>query len=182
MAFHSPEDVAAVLKIKPSTLRKYALLLQTNGYTYQKNSQGHRWYSDTDIAVLRKLITLKDSTDMNLESSAEAACLWVNSSDVAPIVTTQEASQDVMKYEGAITPDSLYNAIQEQQRTIESMAKMMEEQAQQNALIMDELTATRTAMQRLTEQLPDTQQLTEPELPNAVEKDKRSLWGRIWNK
>lgn len=176
MPYHAPEDVAAVLKIKPSTLRKYALLLQNSGYTYQKNSQGHRWYSDTDIAVLRKLITLKDSTDMNLEASAEAAFLWANSSDVAPIVTTQEALQDVMKYEGAITPDSLYNALQEQQCTIESMAEMMEQQAQHNTLIMDELTATRNAMQRLTEQLPD------PQLQDTTQKDKRSLWARIWNK
>lgn len=178
MHYHAPEDVAAVLKIQPSTLRKYALLLQDVGYTFQRNSQGHRWYSDIDITVLRKIITLKNSTDMNLQDCIEAAFLWINSSDVAPIVTTQEASQDVMKSDGVITPTSLYEALQEQQRMIESMATMIEKQAQHNALMMEELTATRTDMQRLMQQLPEPA----AEFSNAVEKDKRSLWSRIWNK
>ena len=67
MAFHAPEDIATVLNIKPSTLRKYSLLLEQSGYTFQKNAQGHRWYTDTDLMALRKFITLKDSSGMNLE-------------------------------------------------------------------------------------------------------------------
>lgn len=173
MAFHSPEDVAAVLKIKASTLRKYALLLQDNGYTFQRNSQGHRWYSDTDITVLRKIITLKRSTDMILNDCTEAALLWINSSDIAVRDTAHITSQDVVKCEGAITPDSLYNALQEQQRTIERVAEILEQQAQHNALIMEELTATRTDVQQLIQQL---------EFPDTVEKDKRSFWARIRNK
>lgn len=173
MAFHAPEDVAAVLKIKPSTLRKYSLLLESNGYTFQKNSQGHRWFSDTDIAALKKLITLKDSTDMSLEDSAQAVFLWAKGGDIASIDTTQAATQDVIEYSKRMTPEHLYNALQEQERMIQRMSDMLEQQAQDNAAIMDELRATRTVM----DQLQDKQQLPEPE-----QQDTRSLWARIWNK
>lgn len=180
MAYHAPEDVAAVLKIQSSTLRKYALLLENNGYTFKKNAHGHRWFSDTDMSALRKFITFKDSGGMTLDESAAAVFLWSKGGDIAPQDTQGEAIQDVVKRDDLFTAESLLTALSEQQQTIKSMAAMMEEQQEQNALIMKELTDTRHDIQRLTEQLPVNQQLDAPEQP--VEKDNRGLWARILNR
>lgn len=46
------DDVANVLGIKSSTLRKYALLFETNGYVFDRNSQYSRIYTQQDVKLL----------------------------------------------------------------------------------------------------------------------------------
>lgn len=72
----SPNDASTLLQIKESTLRKYSLLLEDVGYTFQRNNQNQRWYSDSDIVAFKKLISLKNNTDMTLKDCAEAVLLW----------------------------------------------------------------------------------------------------------
>jgi len=180
MAYYTPEQVETILKLKGSTLRKYVLLLESEGITYQKNEQGHRFYSDTDIATLQKFITYKNSGAMNLKESAQAVYLWSISDDLAAIATPQVAvTSDIERYDVSIQ-ESLLTTLSEQQKLIKDMTLMLEAQAEQNALIMAELNATRNDMRQLTEQLPDKQLLNAPGQP--VQKDSRGLWARIWNK
>lgn len=180
MAFHSPEEIATVLKIKPSTLRKYSLLLEQSGYTFQKNAHGHRWFNDSDIAALRKFIAFKDSGGMTLKESAEAVYLWSKGGYVARRDTKYEAIQDVIERTESMTPEHFMSAFDEQQRTIRNMAAMLEEQTKHNTLIMQELAVTQAAIQRLSERLPDQLELDGPEPP--IQHDNRSLWARIRNK
>jgi len=180
MAYYSPEEIAGVLKVKNSTLRKYALLLEGEGITYQKNEQGHRYYSDTDLIALQKFISFKDSGAMTLKESAEAVFLWSKGSDIAELDTSYEAvASDIERYD-VLTQESLLNALNEQQGTIEGMAAMIEGQAKQNAFILEELNATRCDIQRLTAQLADKQGKEALEAPTAT--PKKGLWARLRGK
>lgn len=96
----SPNDVSELLQIKESTLRKYSLLLENVGYKFQRNNQNQRWYNDKDIIALKKLVSLKNSTDMNLKDCAEAVLLWHNSQNVTEPLTvphnaTEQHSDDI---------------------------------------------------------------------------------------
>lgn len=51
---YGSRDIAAVLQLQESTLRKYCLLLEKSGYEFFKNEQGHRAFFDNDIIVLKK--------------------------------------------------------------------------------------------------------------------------------
>lgn len=107
----SPNDVSAVLQIKESTLRKYSLLLENVGYTFQRNNQNQRWYSDTDIVALKKLITLKNSTDMTLKDCAEAVLMWSKSGDVTQALTvpdnaTERHNDDIEELKDLVTKQS----------------------------------------------------------------------------
>ena len=42
-AVYGSSDIADVLHIQESTLRKYCLLLEKSGYEFLKNEQGHHW-------------------------------------------------------------------------------------------------------------------------------------------
>lgn len=60
---YSPSDVAEQLGIQSSTLRKYADVLEKEGYTFIKNERGHRKYRESGVMVFRKIINLKNDTD-----------------------------------------------------------------------------------------------------------------------
>ena len=69
--FYSPSDLCAMLNIRESTLRKYAVQLEKVGWNFAKNSNGHRQYTDTDIMAIRRVIQAKDKSDITLEKAAK---------------------------------------------------------------------------------------------------------------
>lgn len=197
MSFHAPEDIASVLKIKPSTLRKYSLLLEQSGYLFKKNAQGHRWYTDTDLMALRKFITLKDSSGMTLEDSADAVFLWSKTENVAGRATLSEATQDdTERHEAVISEltieERLLRLLQHQQQTIDRMAQSIQKQEEQNGQILEEVKTLKDSLQPLDAPSSDSLKISSVESPSQQEKvepksamplkDTRSLWARIWNK
>lgn len=197
MTFHAPEDIATVLNIKPSTLRKYSLLLEQSGYLFKKNAQGHRWYSDIDLMALRKFITLKDSSGMTLEDSADAVFLWSKSESVAGRATVSEATQgDTERHEASVNEltleERLLRLIQHQQQTIDRMAQSIQKQEEQNGQILEEVKSLKGRLQPLDAPSSEQQKIASVESPSQQEKsepesvtspkDTRSLWARIWNK
>src|SRR5690625_6649308 len=63
-------EVARQLNISESTLRKYSLLLEDTGYTFDKNSRGQRAYYDSDIIAIRRMMDLKNG-GMTLERASQ---------------------------------------------------------------------------------------------------------------
>lgn len=84
---YSPGDVAKILGVQDSTLRKYSRSLEDLGYTFQKNTQNQRWYNDKDVTVFRKVIALKESDGISLQAALEGAFLWVRGGEIAPAQT-----------------------------------------------------------------------------------------------
>lgn len=194
MKYHAPEDVAGVLEIQPPTLRKYAQLLERYGYTFEKNKQGHRWYSDTDIIALQKLITFKHSGDMDLQAAAQAVLLWAKGGGVSgddtlgkTIHSDTERNAEQLPQ---ITQEQLLNIIREQQGAIEGMAQLLQKQGEQNAQILQQLNAIRGDMQRLNapppadpqEEAAEQPQQAQPQPPAQEQPKRRSLWAWIWRK
>lgn len=91
MKVYSPSDIASLMKIKESTLRKYSLLLESYGYEFKKNDRKQRYYTDQDVIVLQKLVTLKDN-GMTLEESAKGVMLWHRGNKQENEVITQPST------------------------------------------------------------------------------------------
>ncbi|PGU93681.1 DUF3967 domain-containing protein [Bacillus thuringiensis] len=120
---YSPSEVAEQLGIQSSTLRKYADVLEKEGYTFIKNERGHRKYSESDVMVLRKVINLKNDTDTTLENAAKQIVSWHQGIEVLPL-----ERYEVERYE---EPDfnatPLQTMIQEQKDVIEKQNELFQE-------------------------------------------------------
>lgn len=89
-AIYSSKDLASSLKIQESTLRKYCLLLEEEGYKFHKNEHGHRGYYDSDIIVIRKILELKNNSDITLKQATKSVLAWKNGNDITDVDTKQE--------------------------------------------------------------------------------------------
>ncbi|ONG71826.1 DNA-binding protein [Bacillus cereus] len=120
---YSPGDVAEQLGIQSSTLRKYADVLEKEGYTFVKNERGHRKYRESDVMVFRKIINLKNDTDMTLENATKQIVSWYQGVEVLPL-----ERHEIERYE---EPDSnataLQAMIQEQSKVIEKQNELLQE-------------------------------------------------------
>jgi len=121
--FYSPSDVAEQLAIQSSTLRKYADVLEKEGYTFIKNERGHRKYRESDVMVFRKVINLKNDTDMTLENATKQIVSWHQGVEVLPL-----DRHEVERYE---EPDfnatTLQTMIQDQKEVIEKQNELLQE-------------------------------------------------------
>ena len=121
--FYSPGDVAEQLSIQSSTLRKYADVLEKEGYTFIKNERGHRKYRESDVMVFRKVINLKNDTDMTLENATKQIVSWHQGVEVLPL-----ERHEVERYE---EPDfnatTLQTMIQDQKEVIEKQNDLLQE-------------------------------------------------------
>lgn len=183
MAYYSPAEIATVLKIKTSTLRKYALLMENAGFTYEKNKQGHRYYSDTNLIALQKLITFTHNGDTSLKESAEAVFMWSKGNDMTYRDTTQGTPASVTTRDDEIGNESFLIMLKSQQAIIESMGELLDEQREQSAMIKQELTETRNDLRQLVSQLSEPVQLNAPQTtPQHSEPVKKGLLARIFNR
>ncbi|EDX54238.1 putative DNA-binding protein (plasmid) [Bacillus cereus W] len=120
---YSPGDVAEQLGIQSSTLRKYADVLEKEGYTFIKNERGHRKYRESDVMVFRKVINLKNDTDMTLENATKQIVSWNQGVEVLPL-----ERHEIERYE---EPDfnatTLQKMLQDQHEFIEKQNELLQE-------------------------------------------------------
>lgn len=120
---YSPGDVAEQLGIQSSTLRKYADVLEKEGYTFIKNERGHRKYRESDVMVFRKVINLKNDTDMTLENATKQIVSWNQGVEVLPL-----ERHEIERYE---EPDfnatTLQKILQDQHEFIEKQNELLQE-------------------------------------------------------
>ncbi|PHD45698.1 DNA-binding protein [Bacillus toyonensis] len=120
---YSPGDVAEQLGIQSSTLRKYADVLEKEGYTFIKNERGHRKYRESDVMVFRKVINLKNDTDMTLENATKQIVSWHQGVEVLPL-----DRYEVERYEKTdFNATPLQVMIQEQKEVIEKQNFLLQE-------------------------------------------------------
>jgi DNA-binding transcriptional MerR regulator len=169
----SPNDLSTLLKIKESTLRKYSILLESVGYTFQRNNQNQRWYNDSDIVAFKKLITLKNSTDMNLKDCAEAVLLWSKGHDVTQPLTvvnndTKRHDDDITELKAMVTQQNIL--LQELVKKIDQQQKYIDEKLEQRD-------------KTLLESIRGTQEIKQQLLQIASAKEeKKGFFARLFNK
>ncbi|MCR6790103.1 MerR family transcriptional regulator [Bacillus thuringiensis] len=83
--FYSPSDVVEQLGIQSSILHKYEYRLEKEDYTFIKNERGHRKYKEIDVMVYRKIINLKNVTDMTLENATKHIVSWRQGVELLPL-------------------------------------------------------------------------------------------------
>lgn len=120
---YNPGDVVEQLGIQSSTLRKYADVLEKEGYSFIKNERGHRKYRESDVIVFRKIINLKNDTDMTLENATKQIVSWYQGVEVLPL-----DRQEMERYEELdFNATTLQTMIQNQKEVIERQNDLLQE-------------------------------------------------------
>lgn len=125
---YSPGDVAEQLGIQPSTLRKYADVLEKEGYTFIKNERGHRKYRESDVMVFRKVINLKSDTDMTLENATKQIVSWHQGIEVLPLERYEEPDFNATPLQAMIQDQK--EVIEKQNYLLQELNKRLAEQDQ----------------------------------------------------
>ena len=79
-------EVAELLGISDSTLRRYSLILEQNGYRFLRDDNNRRAFLERDVIALRKFQEMAKSSDMTLEDAALAVISAIKEAEIKGIV------------------------------------------------------------------------------------------------
>lgn len=172
-------DVATLLNIQESTLRKYCIMLEEHGYTFHKNAQGHRGYFQNDVIALRKLIDIKKHPDMTLKRACDAVIAWVKQTDITDSVTTDIAQKE--------QHNDSYNALlkefEEFKKQQEAFNKQLIEQLQkQQEYIQKSLVERDKTLMESLREVQETKKLIAAAEEKREEESKKGLFQRLFGK
>lgn len=68
---YSPKEMSMTLDIGDSTLRKWAISLEKNGYVFIRNDQNNRLFIESDLAVLKYFKELVKTHNMQLDNASK---------------------------------------------------------------------------------------------------------------
>lgn len=126
---HTPSYVAQALHIKPTTLRKYSLLVEQltedlNRYKRYNNEGQTRQYSDSDINDLKRVIKLKGITGITLRDAVNTVFV----DDGASIKDNDIALQDTdNEHDHSAIYNATLNRLMAQNRGMLSKLKTQDE-------------------------------------------------------
>lgn len=75
------KEVAGILNVGVSTVRKYAKILEEHGHTFHRNQQNQRGFFDSDIELMSHMIELMNKQGLTLETAAKQTIREYGSED-----------------------------------------------------------------------------------------------------
>lgn len=142
---YSAGDVAVLLNIKESTLRKYCNMLEEAGYKFHKNELGHRGFFDKDVISLKKVMQLKNSPDMTLKQACNVVVTMFEQVSVSKGDTTNEVLNErdkdryISKSEFMEFQEDMRSFNQKLIEQLEKQNKWQEQRDQQLMQVLDGL-------------------------------------------
>lgn len=184
----SPKQAADFLSVTTSVLKKYALLLEANGYAVSRNELNYRMYSGQDIAMIRAMLVLNRLKSVQLEDAA--SIVTASDADIPGILALD--SERNGEHNG--TQTDVLAVTQPQIPTIppyvtELIASLQEEIRARDALhlqfvasIDDKLNIQRDINAQLMEKNDELLLKLEALEKSIEEERKRTVWSKLFGK
>ena len=98
---YTTKEIATLLDMAISTVRKYAQQLEKSGYTIKKTASKARTFTDNDIMVMRYLKDLRDKTNITVEQAASVVIERFRTNDEVSVITSNSSADSAheMRYE-----------------------------------------------------------------------------------
>ena len=170
MNVYSPAEVARQLKIRPATLRKYAIMLEEAGYKINRNSQNHRYFTDKDIVTLQRVIAGRNSGITLDESINNVVSIYKHNTytnDTHNAIESVEQQSELMEL------------IHKQNELIQELTKQLDERDNE---IMKRLDQQEQRINERDKQLMNTMNKMLESNKRLAEPEKKGFFSRLFNK
>jgi DNA-binding transcriptional MerR regulator len=173
------KEVAELLKVGDSTLRKWCILFEERGYTFLKDEQSRRGFRDQDIVLLRRFRDLTKQAGMTLENAANAVLTRDESPDRTEVVLSKTEER------WTFNANALKEYIERQEQFNQALVERLDEQKEHyESLLHKQQEYIENSIGTRDERLMDTiREIQEQRLLTAVareEEQKKRSWWKFW--
>lgn len=179
---HSPSHVQELLGIDSNTLRKYAALLEGQGYHIHRNSRGHRGYFEKDINALRRLIDYTSQDGMTLELSAKTLMTSISNENKVITITHENLALTEPDKEMPLNGDvnELMERIENLERINMDLIKLLKEKAVREAYTEDKMNQILKYVERTEQLLEERSNFMLEETRKQIAAAQERKWWQFW--
>ncbi|MCM3113593.1 DUF3967 domain-containing protein [Lederbergia lenta] len=173
---YRPNEVMKKFELKESLYKKYIAALEREGYIFEKNQQGHRFFTLKDIDMLENFIQLIRYDGMTIEAVAKKIGSLQQHDDIPG---PQQESYDVI----TLVEKAVESALQIQEKqltsklkaefehTLEQLKKMESRESERDKLLMQSIRESQEVKKIL---------LEAKEQVAAVKEENKQSWWKFW--
>lgn len=174
------KEVAEALQISDSTLRKWCLALEKNGYEFMRGTNNSRAFVERDIIVLRRMKELIQNRGVTVEHAANAV---ISSVETDTRTTGVHETNEIAAHgeQQTVIPTELLKQILERQERLEALnQELLRRLDEQQRYINERLERRDQQLMEAMRQVQETQRLMAVSQEEA--KQKRGLIARLFGK
>lgn len=139
---YSSKDVAKRLSVEPVTIRKYSQMLEEQGYSFKKDNNNWRQYSEDDIVFLEYICNMRNMGKSLDESVQHVASLYrLNLSIEKPDTALQEPKKQLLNF--------IQNQQEFNQKILERLELQEQRQTERDQNLMLALCESQEAKQQI---------------------------------
>lgn len=183
MTVLTPAQVCEELGIQDSTLRKYSLLLEKEGVTFDRHKNNRRIYTKTHVITLKRSLELMHNDDITLEKAIKQS---VRELKVQPIIEDKSVTDKPLQRNNNDITAILVDEIKELKS---QLAAQEERQKERDSLFVEALESLQKEISSLKERphLPEPQeeyaeQTEEIAVDKVKEQSKKSFFSRFFKR
>lgn len=151
-----PKEVAEALQISDSTLRKWCLTLEKNGYKFTRGTNNSRAFVERDIIMLRRLKELVQNRGVTVDNAANAIVLSLEGNTGTGGV---QGTNEVVVHDSQ-EPAIFAELLLERQERLEELNRQLIEKLEKQQRYIDERLEKRDAnLMEAMRQVQETQRL-----------------------
>lgn len=172
----TPAEVCKALGIQDSTLRKYSLLLDKEGVTFERHKNNRRIYTETHVITLKRSLELMQNGDITLEKAIHQA---VGELKAQPVIEDKTVMEKPLQRH-----DSDMTAL-----LLEEIKSLKAEMRERDLLFVEALETMQQKLDRMEKQqqlnapTPTEEEINAVESPPQAEPEpKRGFFARLFKK
>ncbi|OXS65255.1 hypothetical protein CJ485_24635 [Priestia filamentosa] len=119
-------EVAELLDIKEGTVRKYARLMEENGYNFHRNEHDQRGFFERDILLMKRIKALSKTKGVTLEDAVNTVTKGIVVPEREPMTHT------VMNLQ-----EELERSIERHKQTMEAFIELKNENTEMKELLIN---------------------------------------------
>ncbi len=178
--YENVSQVAKRLKISPSTVKKYYLLIESyNCYAFKRDERERIIFDDYDVKLLQRLVELKSMPQVTLEDACKLLLkeegLTVNNTDMTVITPRSDDLKEVLR-ELKDTVELQQKQLQNQNEQIAKLTNVLESQQKllthSNTIEKQQVTDRDKAVMTVMRELQEVKQMV------AANNEKK--WYQFW--
>lgn len=175
---YSPKEMFITLDIGDSTLRKWCIALEKNGYEFIRNEKNSRVYIENDLVVLRHFQNLIKQHNMQLDNAAVLVIdrFGKGAFEVSTVTvpSVKEENQRDLERSNSEDIEELKQLVMKQNELIKDLINRMD---QQQKYIDDSLNRRDERLTKTIEESMETRKLIA-----TAENERKSFWYKLFGK
>lgn len=174
------KEIADHLGIGTSTLRKWCLLLEENGYVFLRDEHGRRAYTEHDAIALRQFKELTTEKAMSLENASIVVISAYNRkhNEVVTLSATENVTRSEQRHDERFDAlESRFDTYMEQQ---EAFQKALLEQLQKRDEYIENVLKTRD--ERLLQTMNEILETKRLLVAAQEQQQDKKKWFQFWKK